>query len=167
MAANKEAREPDIVRYSTEHLPERERFAVWREVVGPTFLRLDVSHVTEHPFHASGVLLALPGLGVQWADNSGIRMDRTRGLISDGNDDLILPLVTSGRHYAAQRGNETALDAESTALLSSGDPGSVSSASRSRAIVLRMPRSGVAPIAPASTIGLGARSRAAARRCDC
>ena len=145
--ATKERR-PDFVRYSSEHLPERDRFAVWREVVGPTFLRLDVSRIPAHRFHASGVLLALPGLGVQWADNSGIRMDRTRDLISDGNDDLILPLVTSGRHFASQRGNETALDVKNTALLSSGDLGSVSSASRSRAIVLRMPRKSVATIAP-------------------
>jgi AraC-like DNA-binding protein len=139
---------PDFVRYSGEHLPERDRFAVWREVVGPSFLRLDVSRIPEHPFHTSGLLLALPGLGVQWADNTGIRMDRTRNLIADGSDDLILPLVTSGRHYAVQRGNETALDTQNTALLSSGDIGSVWSASRSRAIVLRLPRSGLAHRTP-------------------
>src|SRR5262245_24335435 len=94
------------------------------------------------------MLLALPGLGIQWADNSGIRMDRTRGLVADGSDDLILPLVTAGRHFASQRGRETALDQHDTALLSSADIGSVSCASRSQAIVLRLPRAGVASAAP-------------------
>jgi AraC-like DNA-binding protein len=137
---------PDLefVRYSSDDLPKRERFAVWREVVGPSFLRLDVSQVPDHPFHASGTLLVLPGLGIQWADNSGIRMDRTRGLIGDGGDDLILPLITEGRHFASQRGRETVLDARDTALLSSADVGSVSCATRSQAVVLRFPRAGVA-----------------------
>jgi AraC-like DNA-binding protein len=136
----------ELTRYSTDDLPERDRFAVWREVVGPTFLRLEVSDVPDHPFRSSGTLLALPGLGVQWADNSGIRMDRTRGLVSDGSDDLILPLVSEGRHFASQRGRETALDRRETALLSSADIGSVTCASRSRAIVLRMPSAPLASI---------------------
>jgi AraC-like DNA-binding protein len=137
---------PELTRYSTDDLPARDRFAVWREVVGPTFLRLEVSDVPDHPFRSSGTLLALPGLGVQWADNSGIRMDRTRGLVSDGSDDLILPLVSEGRHFASQRGRETALDRRETALLSSADIGSVTCASRSRAAVLRMPSAPLASI---------------------
>src|SRR5438552_11345128 len=126
----------ELTRYSTDDLPARDRFALWREVIGPTFLRLDVSQVPEHPFHASGALLALPGLGIQWADNSGIRMERTRALVGDGRDDLILPLVTAGRHFASQRGRQTVLDAHDTALLSSADLGSVSCAGRSQAVVL-------------------------------
>jgi AraC-like DNA-binding protein len=133
----------------------RDRFAVWREVVGPTFLRLDVSQVPEHPFHASGTLLALPGLAIQWADNSGIRMDRTRALVADGSDDLILPLVTAGRHFASQRGRQTALDAHETALLSTADIGSVACASRSQAIVIRLPRTGIASAAPRLNDTLG------------
>jgi AraC-like DNA-binding protein len=138
----------ELTRYSTDDIPERDRFAVWREVVGPTFLRLDVSRVPDHPFRSSGTLCMLPGLGIQWADNSGIRMDRTRGLVSDGSDDLILPLATDGRHFAFQRGRETALDQRETALLSSGDIGSVTCGSRSRAIVLRFPRAALASAVP-------------------
>jgi AraC-like DNA-binding protein len=139
---------PEFMRYSSDDVPARDRFAVWREVVGPTFLRLEVSDVPHHPFRSSGTLLALPGLGIQWADNSGIRMDRTRGSIADGSDDLILPLVTDGRHFASQRGRETALDQRETALLSSADIGSVTCASRSRAIVLRLPRAPLAAMVP-------------------
>jgi AraC-like DNA-binding protein len=69
-------------------------------------------------------------------------------LVEDGSDDLILPLVTGGRHFASQRGRQTALDARVTALLSSSDIGSVSCASRSGAIVLRLPRAGIASAAP-------------------
>jgi AraC-like DNA-binding protein len=144
MMAAAGAPEPELLRYSSDDLPERERFAIWREVVGPTFLRLEVSQVADHPFRASGTLLALPGLGIQWADNSGIRMERTRGLIGDGSDDLILPLVTAGRHFALQRGRDTVLDARETALLSSGDIGSVSCAAPSQAVVLRLSRASVA-----------------------
>ena len=146
MAITADPAAPELTRYSTDDLPARDRFAVWREVVGPTFLRLEVSDVPDHPFRSSGTLLALPGLGVQWADNSGIRMDRTRGLVSDGSDDLILPLVSEGRHFASQRGRETALDRRETALLSSADIGSVTCASRSRAAVLRMPSAPLAAI---------------------
>ena len=146
---------PEFTRYSTDDLPERDRFAVWREVVGPSFLRLDVSQVPEHPFHASGMLLALPGLGIQWANNSGICMERTRGLVTDGSDDLIVPLVTAGRHLASQRGRQAVLDAHNAVLLSSADIGTVSCASQSQAIVLRLPRAGVASIAPSLDDMLG------------
>jgi hypothetical protein len=37
---------------------------------------------------------ALPGLGIQRADNSGMRLDRSRGLLADGADNLCLPLAT-------------------------------------------------------------------------
>jgi AraC-like DNA-binding protein len=147
-AADEDQSAPELTRYSTDDLPERDRFAVWREVVGPTFLRLDVSRVRDHPFRSSGTLCMLPGLGIQWADNSGIRMDRTRGLVADGSDDLILPLVTEGRHHATQRGREAALDGHETALLSSAEIGSVTCAARSRAIVLRLPRAAVAASVP-------------------
>ena len=127
-----------LVRYSSDDLPERDRLAVWREVVGPTFLRLEVSDVPDHRFHSRGTLLALPGAGIQWADNSGIRMDRTRGLLSDGSDDLILPLIVEGRLFASQRTREMVLDERETGVLSSADVGEVVSTARSRAIVLRL-----------------------------
>jgi AraC-like DNA-binding protein len=143
-----DAAAPQLVRYSTDDLPARDRFAVWREVVGPTFMRLDVSSMPDHPFRASGTLCALPGLGIQWADNSGIRLDRTRGLLSDGADDLVLPLATAGRHFAFQRGRQTALDARETALLSTAEVGSVTCTARSRAVVLRFPRMALASAVP-------------------
>jgi AraC-like DNA-binding protein len=139
---------PGLRQYSTDDFPARDRFAIWREVVGPAFLRLEVSDVAGHPFRAIGTLCTLPGLGVQWADNSGIRMDRSRGLLSDGADDLILPLVTEGRHFASQRGRQVTLDTQETALLSTADVGSVTCGARSRAIVLRLPRAALAQRVP-------------------
>lgn len=156
VTVSEDAPAPEFTRYSSDDLPERDRFAVWREVVGPTFLRLAVSAVPDHPFRSSGTLCVRPGLGVQWADNSGIRMDRTSELVADGSDDLILPLVTAGRHFASQRDRQISLDARSTTLLSTAHIGSVACASHSRAIVLRMPRAALASLAPGLEDVLGA-----------
>src|SRR5688572_33466017 len=54
--------DPDFstVRFSTDDLPERDRFAIWREVLGRTMMRLDVERVPEHPFHSQAHVRALP-----------------------------------------------------------------------------------------------------------
>lgn len=131
---------PGVTTFSTDALAARDRFAVGREVVGPGFLRLEISLVRPHPFHASGALFAAPDLGILWALNSGIRMDRSRAMLADGGDDLVLPLVRAGRHFAAQCGRETTLDARMTTLLSTAETGSVSCAAASRAVGLKAPR---------------------------
>ena len=132
------------IRLSTDDLPERDRIAIWREVTGPVILRLDLSPVRDHEFRSDAVMRALPGLAMQWGFNSGICLRRTRNLISDGNDDLILPLSTAGMSLHSQRDAEVTLAEGNSVLMSSADVGCVTCFSGVWFTLLRLPRKALA-----------------------
>jgi AraC-like DNA-binding protein len=142
--------DPDFstVRFSTDDLPERDRFAIWREVLGRTMMRLDVERVPEHPFHSQAHVRALPGLVVQWGVNSGVRTQRTSELLADGNDDLVLSFQTAGVCIASQLGREVTATKGGALMLSSADIGSATFPAKSRFTTLILPRKALAPIAP-------------------
>ena len=135
------------VRFSTDALPERDRFPIWREVLGRTVMRLDIERIPDHPFHSEGLVRALPGLVVQWGHNSGVRTRRTRDLLADGNDDIVFSFQTAGECIASQFGRE--LSNKSGALmLSSADAGSAAFPVNSQFATLILPRKALKPMAP-------------------
>lgn len=83
------------LRFSTEALPERERIAAFRELYGRKMLRLEMEPQPDGPFHADLTLQLLPGLGIVSADSSLLRVGRTRQLLADSDDNLILQISTS------------------------------------------------------------------------
>src|SRR6185437_12145957 len=77
-------------RFSTEALPAADRLGVFREVFGQKMLRLDMEPFPGQGFRTDATVRSLPGLNVVWGSNSPVRVSRTRQLLSDGNDDLLL-----------------------------------------------------------------------------
>src|SRR6185436_6895361 len=110
-----------LLRFSTDHIPERDRFAIWREVVGHNLLRLDIERVPGHPFYSGGVVRTLSGLAVQWNATSGACVQRTPELMVDGNDDVSIALITTGCHVVSQLGEERSLAAGDAVVMSAGD----------------------------------------------
>jgi hypothetical protein len=56
------------VRFSTDDVPEPDRIAVWREVIGPKYVRVDIEPWRDRPFHVDAHLRPLPGLGILTAE---------------------------------------------------------------------------------------------------
>lgn len=71
-------------------------------------------------FHAEANMRELPGLGIgSWAC-SNLRIARPRELL-DGNDNLILTIITSGNTRASRRGRDIELSPGQAVLQSSAE----------------------------------------------
>ena len=111
---------------STDDLPERDRVGYWREVIGRTILRMEVSPLPDKPLQVDlAGRIQLPGLVILRGANAGLRLERTPELLADGNDDLHLPLTVSGVSVAHLRGREVAVGEGDTILVTAADRGTV------------------------------------------
>jgi len=90
---------------STEHLPERERFAYWNEVICRTVVDLDCRPIEQPGFAASIGGFDAPGLGVYDIRTHAHLVYRERPQIArlDG-DALIINYVSAGQLHTAQGG---------------------------------------------------------------
>ncbi len=75
-----------LMEFSTSGLPERERARMWREELGRALLRVRIEPLANLPFHAEAELRALPEVRVINGSSSAVRFQRTRALVTDGND---------------------------------------------------------------------------------
>ncbi len=109
------------VRYSYGDLPERDRAAVWWEIVGRKVFRAECQPLAEGPFEAEITHRALPGLGLVRVKSSGQSFVRTRELIADSKDQFLLSITGSGAVVVAQRDREVKLGEGDATLISYAD----------------------------------------------
>jgi AraC-like DNA-binding protein len=128
-------------RFSTDDLPERDRAAIWRELCGRRVMRLEMDMLPGAAFHADIMVRTLPGLVTVTGTMCGIRQRRTRELLADSNDDLLLVMIRSGTGIATQFGRELMLSAGEAVLMTSAEIGAFTSpAAGAQTVVLRMGR---------------------------
>src|SRR5712691_9426023 len=113
------------VRFSTADIPERDRVAVWREIIGRKIVRVDIEPLRDKPFRVDASLRVLPGLGIMSARMSEFRLARSPELVADGNDDLRLAVNISGAETVRQRGREVTLASGDAILVSMAETGSI------------------------------------------
>ncbi len=133
------------LRFSTEALPERERIAAFCELYGRKMLRLEMEPQSDIPFRVDMVLSMLPGLGIVSAASSLRRVGRTRQLLADADDNLLLQLSSSGG-VASQLGREVAVGPGEAVLLSAADVGHFAYASAPEILAVSLPRVSLAPL---------------------
>jgi AraC-like DNA-binding protein len=136
------------VRFSTAELAPRDRIPFFREVCGPKLARVDIEPLGEGPFHAEAVLRTLPGLGIASTANSPMRVERTRKLLADGNDDLLFAIPGLGPDIVSHGGRELTLAAGEAVLVSNADPYVSNGPNGARLFVLRLRRAKLAPAIP-------------------
>jgi AraC-like DNA-binding protein len=134
------------VRFSTADIPERDRVAVWREVIGRKVVRVDIEPLHDRPFHVDARLYGLPGVGIMSAQMSEFRLARSPALVADGNDDLRLAVNTSGAETVVQRGRELALGAGDAILVSMAETGSILRSSPGQRFGFNIPLNVLAPL---------------------
>lgn len=125
--------------FSADALPERERVAGWRELYGREVLRLEHEPLPDQPFHVDTMLRVWPGLAVASVRSSLQRVGRTRQLVEDGDDGLILQITTCPG-VAAQLGRTVAVEAGAGIVLSAADTGHFTFSAPSDSLALRFPR---------------------------
>jgi len=127
--------------FSTDDVPVKDRVAMWREHFGRTALRVEIEPIAEELFEASVTSRILPGLHLLKGSFSAGRLTRTRELIADGNDDLLLVVNRAGIMGFSASGREVSLR-EGDAILRSNDEVTVfERRSYGESLTLRIPRS--------------------------
>jgi AraC-like DNA-binding protein len=135
------------VRFSTNDLPERDRLAVWREVIGRQVVRLDIEPISDRPLDSEVYLRVLPGLSLMSGTISDHRVARTRELITDANDDLRLEVRCTGGESIVQGGREVVLGRGDATLVSCAEL-MTAVQSRGRFLGLHLPRAALAALVP-------------------
>jgi len=103
--------QPDVIfpvrgSVSSSVFPEETRLNSWRDLFGQQILRIDVDPLDDDPFLYDMEYLALPGATLSRGMVTAVRCTRTRDLIQDDNDDLVLVFPGSGRMQLRERGKE-------------------------------------------------------------
>jgi AraC-like DNA-binding protein len=115
------APEPATIRFSTRDLPLPERIPFVREAIGRKAIGLDMEPLPDQPFRMEAVQHVLPGLNVAEVVNSAMRVRRTRGLVADGDDGLVLAIPLAGAETFVQRGRDVTVADGEAVLLSNAD----------------------------------------------
>jgi AraC-like DNA-binding protein len=130
-------------RLSSDVWPERERASAWREVYGRKVLRLEHEPLSDSPFHAEMTLRGLSDLAVVSVNIPPLRIGRTRELLADGGDNLILQIATAPG-MADQLGREVVVRAGEGVVMSAADIGTFTFPAASEVLALSFPRAKLA-----------------------
>ena len=96
---------PSTFHVSTDALPERDRIAFWREQFGRKVSRYEFEPLETVRFHGRMSMRAAPGFRLISVEHSPMRVQRTRALLADGDDDLVLQITMTG-NVSAQLGRD-------------------------------------------------------------
>jgi AraC-like DNA-binding protein len=132
------------LRFSTGAVPERERLTLWREMIGRQIVQADTEQLSDQPFEAELSLRALPGLRTMACFTSLVRMHRTRELVADGDDALVLLINGSGALAPSHLGREISLGAGDAVLVLNAEPAAMIHSQLSTAVLV--PRTALAPL---------------------
>lgn len=128
------------LRFSTRNMVEGERVRCWREHCYKLSLQLDVEPAYSIPLQACMMARSLPGLQLITGRMSPARISRSRELIADGNDDLVMVINQKSPLKVASAGKELILN-EGEAILTASDEVTILDRNTSgRSLALRVRR---------------------------
>jgi AraC-like DNA-binding protein len=135
-----------LLRFSTDALPERDRIAIWAEVFGRYIVKAQVETIGGSAFSQNATLRSLPGLSLASMSCSGFRASRNSELVADGSDNLNLVINIAGSTEYRQLGREALVSPHQAVLLSNADEGALLSPGASRSLMISTPRKSIAQV---------------------
>ncbi|MDR3468983.1 MAG: hypothetical protein P4M07_23900, partial [Xanthobacteraceae bacterium] len=135
-------------RFCADALPEHDRLVQWREACGRTIMRMDVEPLNGEPFQCEAVLRRLPGFAFASFWTSPIRASRTRALVADGNDALVLVLSLHGTTTVSSHGRDVTLGGGGATLISAAEPTTLAVHTPSHLHCLALPFASLVPLVP-------------------
>lgn len=134
-----------VLTFSSDMLPEEDRFGRYLEEFGRKIARIEVCRVGDAPFR---VQLSVMNLGVVKCiseDVSPGKFGRTKDLVTDGNDDLIL-IINNGPDYRSPSG--VVVERGAVHLLDSSRPGLISAGNGGKILIVGVARSALMRLVP-------------------
>jgi AraC-like DNA-binding protein len=139
----------DIIRVSTDDLPERDRVAIIREQFGRSFFGIDLEPLPDVEFRSDVTIRPLAGASLSLNVGGGLHAWRTRELLADGRVDLVLILNLQRPSLVTQRGQEVVLHKQAATLVTLGEIGGITRpALDHRVFMLNLPRAAIGRLIP-------------------
>jgi AraC-like DNA-binding protein len=105
------------MRFNTDQVPARNRFALFREELVARLAALEMIRHETMPFRGEFCLLGTGAVSVARLDTSPTRFLRTPELIADGDDSMCLMLCRKGRYHVVQNDHEHLIKAGGAVIL--------------------------------------------------
>jgi AraC-like DNA-binding protein len=134
--------------FSTDMLPERERFDAFLEDFARKMIRVDVVRRDDTPFHSRLRSVGLGAVNFVEAEYSPASYGRSRELLSDGNDDFLFQISATSPVNLDQAGRTLTVRKGEGALCSNAQFGYISSAAAGTLLVTSMPRKTLLNLVP-------------------
>jgi AraC-like DNA-binding protein len=115
--------EAGVFRFSTDDLPERERFSAWQDTFGRSVVKMDMKAIGSDPFRSEAHICVLPNLTIASITATPMRGTRSRALAADGSDDIVLGILISGQAKSRQGNREVSFEAGEAVLWPNDAPG--------------------------------------------
>ncbi len=147
------------LKFSTENVPPAERLPTWYEVFDRSVSRRELSPFSDDPFHMQVIVSNLQNSDAAGAKNTGVcvqRMNftagysarRTRDLLADGNDDVILYVHQAGGRTVSQLGREATILPGGAVLISNAEASATVVPGPSRFACIAVPRKPMMALVP-------------------
>jgi AraC-like DNA-binding protein len=132
-----------MIRFSTDEIAPRDRFAMWREVFGRTLLNVEIEQSSRSAFRASATIRKLPEVSLMTAYSTGVVYRRSAQRAT--SDDIVFSFGATEGSYARQRGREAWAKQGDALLMLAAEGSIVGRADDGHLNCLRVPRAAIAP----------------------
>lgn len=109
--------------FSAAAVPSADRLAVWREEFGRKFVNLDIAPLGDAPLHYEATFQMFGAASAGLGQMSSVSCARTRPMIADSNDDILILVPLDAKLQVSQAGQEAALSPGQALVRRSDDPG--------------------------------------------
>ena len=133
-----------LLRFSTDALPERDRLSIWTEVFGRYIVKVQLEPAGSHAFSQNATLRSLPGLSLASMSVSGFHTTRTSREIADGDDSLNFIINIAGTSKYRQLDREAVVSSHEAVLMSGVEKTDGLCPEPSRALMINVPRQVIA-----------------------
>jgi AraC-like DNA-binding protein len=147
----------DRIVFTTDALPERDRFAIWRDTVLSSHARCEITAQDQSRFRATFKLRNVGAIVVAQNFTSAVNIVRTTNLLGDCDDDtLAVTLVSSGDGYHTQRDNDQKLAPGDGVIFDCAHTGGLSFTTEAQRWLVKIPRQRLASLLPGVKRFIGA-----------
>lgn len=136
------------IRFSTDDLLERDRFAIFREMIGRSMLNFDVTPRGEAAFRWNLTMRSLPNAAVTNMESTSYELNRSRAQAGDGDDNFTVGIVRSSAMLVRQEGREVQTSAGGSWLWSNERAGTAHIQAGAVFQSIAIPRRILAPMVP-------------------
>ncbi|HEX3919570.1 MAG TPA: AraC family transcriptional regulator [Caulobacteraceae bacterium] len=111
------------MRFSSDALPARDRFDVWRDLIGRKLFRMSIDPIGEAPYRAKAALRALPSLKIGIGSVSAAIHHHTREIALAENDDVLLVVNLRGSLLVRRASTDLVLGPGDGLIVECREPG--------------------------------------------